>query len=289
MYLKEFSPIAMLKPYIRSYFFMRINNFGRFHFPADGCPGLIMNLGEPFLLGFKPNRLKTIVGCQFFGSQTRNLLTHQNTRHTELIAVKFNPGLWTRFFNVRALELTDNCTSLQHLWGKYGRQVEQRFFETKNVLKKLRLLDDIFTRRLSNEKTGDPKISAALNTIWCCKGQVRIQKLARGLDISRRSLERQFLDNVGLTPKRVCRITRFLGVFFSLSRIQNPDWAELAISSGYSDQAHLIRECKYFTGHSPRAYLKNRSALEHAVMGTADTLSHFFNTTDVLSDTMRLK
>lgn len=67
------------------------------------------------------------------------------------------------------------------------------------------------------------------------------------------------------------------------------DWADLAISSGYSDQAHLIRECKYFTGHSPLSYLKNRSSLEHAVTGSADTMSHFFNTLGGPSYTMPLK
>lgn len=40
MYHKEFSPIAALTPYIRSYFYIRAKS-RMFNFPADGCPGLI--------------------------------------------------------------------------------------------------------------------------------------------------------------------------------------------------------------------------------------------------------
>jgi AraC-like DNA-binding protein len=193
--------------------------------------------------------------------------------------VKFNPGQFTRFFNVPAIELTDTSASIQALWGKFGKEMEQRFLETKDILQILRLLDDTFINSLSNEIPPDTRISGALNTIWSCNGQVCIEELAGELNFSRRHLERCFLDHIGLTPKRMCRIVRFLSVFSSVKTILKLDWADLASVSGYSDQAHLIRECKYFTGHSPLSYLKNRSSLEHAVMGTTDTMSHSFNTT----------
>ena len=108
----------------------------------------------------------------------------------------------------------------------------------------------------------DDRISVALHAISSRKGQVRIEDLARLLDVSRRHFERRFIDLVGLTPKRMCRITRFLNVFSYLKTCQGLDWADLAIAYGYSDQAHLIRECKFFTGHSPLSYLKNRSSLD---------------------------
>jgi hypothetical protein len=42
MYCEEFRPHASLKRYIRSYIFISFT-FGDFHFPADGCPGLVIN------------------------------------------------------------------------------------------------------------------------------------------------------------------------------------------------------------------------------------------------------
>jgi AraC-like DNA-binding protein len=285
MYHKEFSPDMRLAAYIRSYFFISVN-FGKFHFPADGCPGLIVNLGNPFLLGFEQGRLSEFVGCRFFGSQTRNLLVTHVKGQTELLAVKFKPGQWTRFFNVPAIELTDTSASIHTLWGKSGRELEQRVYETKHVSNKVKLLDHTFIKLLSiGNDASDERIPMALNAIWRHNGQVRIEELAKALSISRRHLNRCFLEFVGLTPKRVCRIARFLSAFSPRQTIGQINWADLAIASGYSDQAHFIRECRYFTGKSPLPFLNDRTSLEQAVTGRTDIMSHFFNTPDVSSDT----
>ena len=257
-----------------------------FNFPADGCPGLIINTGDPFLLGFKIGNLKVFSGCRLFGSFTRQLMT-KHTGQTGLVAVKFLPGQFTRFFKIPAIELTDTSTEIENLWGVSGRELEQKLCDSHTVSETIKLLDEAFLERLSSPYSYDDRISVALHAISSRKGQVRIEDIARYLDVSRRHFERRFIDFVGLTPKRMCRITRFLTVFSCLKTCQGLDWADLAIDHGYSDQAHLIRECKFFTDHSPLAYLNNRSSLEHAVTGTkADIMSHFFNTTDVSSVTM---
>lgn len=285
MYHKEFSPNAALKPYIRCYFYIKAKS-RMINFPADGCPGLIINTGDPFLLGFKNSNLKVFSGCRLFGSFTRQLLT-KHTGQTDLVAGKFLPGQVTRFFKIPAIELTDTSTAIENPWGKLGRELEQKLCDSHTVSETIKLLDEAFLERLSSPYSYDDRISVVLHAISSRKGQVRIEDLARGLDLSRRHFELHFIDLVGLTPKRMCRITRFLNVFSYLKTCQGLDWADLAIAHGYSDQAHLIRECKFFTDHSLLAYLKNRSSLEHAVTGTkADIMSHFFNTTDVSSVTM---
>lgn len=276
MYYEEFLPDTRLKTYIRSYFFIRIKS-GKFHFPADGCPGLIINLGDPFLLGFEQGHLAKFTGCRLFGSTTRYLLAMHIIGRTVLLAVKFNPGQLTRFFKIPAIELTDTSTSIQTLLGTFGKEMERKFNETRNISKLIRLLDHFFIKLLSNENAFDPRITVALNTIWYHKGQIPIGTLARELNVSRRHLERLFLDYIGLPPMRMCRIVRFLSVFSSVQVNLKRDWAGLAIDSGYSDQAHLIRDCKYFSGQSPLSYLKVRSSLEYAVMGPAYIMSHFFN------------
>jgi AraC-like DNA-binding protein len=38
------------------------------------------------------------------------------------------------------------------------------------------------------------------------------------------------------------------------------DWADLAVTCGYSDQPHLVHEFQAFSGMSPSAYLRHRTA-----------------------------
>jgi AraC-like DNA-binding protein len=279
---EAYLPNPRLTPFIRCYFHIRVDS-GEFHFPADGCPGLLINLKDPFLLGFHRARLDQFHGCRLFGSPTRNMLTRHVTGQTELLAVKFRPGQLPRFFDLPANELTDTCVSIQHLWGIFGRELQERFLEAKNLQQLIHLLDDALINRLTRKTDHDSRIFAALQTIFDCHGQVQIMQLASRLNLGRRQFERRFGAAVGLPPKRMCRIVRFLNVFSTLQATPRPDWADLAIASGYSDQAHLIRECNYFTGRSPVAYLEKCSSLEHTVLGTTDGMSHLFNTVPVSS------
>lgn len=280
MYCEAFSPHPLLRPYISSYFYIRVAS-GRFHFPADGCPGFIINLSDPFLLGFKENQLDLFTGCRLFGSSTRFMTTKHFKGQTELLAVKYRPGQLPRFFNIPASEMTDTSISLETMCGMVGRELEEKLCEKQDLPTIVSLLDDTLLDCVSLDSAYDERITVALNTISNLKGQVRIETLADEIGLSKRHFERRFLGVVGLTPKRMCRISRFLSVFSRLQADQVSDWADQAIAGGYSDQAHLIRECKYFTGHSPLSYLKARSPLELTILGNRnDETSHFFNTRD---------
>jgi len=69
-----------------------------------------------------------------------------------------------------------------------------------------------------------------------------------------------FRREVGLTPKVFCRAQRFQA---ALRRIEEdrrpPRWAGLAVACGYSDQAHLVRELRAFSGYTPTEYLSHRT------------------------------
>jgi AraC-like DNA-binding protein len=84
-----------------------------------------------------------------------------------------------------------------------------------------------------------------------CGGQIQVHKLADLVGTSVRTLERTFLAEVGLSPKRFIRLVRFQN---TIGRVRNQNYrtlAELASDCGYADQPHFIREIKQFTGSLP--------------------------------------
>jgi AraC-like DNA-binding protein len=271
MYYIEFPPHALLRPYIKSYYHLRVIR-KVFQQPADGCANLMISLGDPFELGFEGGKLEVVSGCRVLGPFTRRLFT-RHMGQTNLVTVKFMPGGLRRFFRVPAIELTDTSAGLESLWGKSGRELEERLVNASNIPEITKHLDDVFLSRLSSQPAaGDTMIPAVLGLMSSLKGRIQVEDIARRVALSRRRLERRFADSVGLCPKRMCRITRFLSAFSRRAPYEGLDWAELAYTNDYSDQAHLIRECKFFTGHSPTSYLKNRSSLEPSVMCTVNTI-----------------
>ena len=69
--------------------------------------------------------------------------------------------------------------------------------------------------------------------------------------LSARQLRRRFAHVVGYGPKlfeRICRLDRFA------DSTSDEPLATLAVRLGYSDQAHLTRDCVALTGSTPRRF-----------------------------------
>ena len=60
-------------------------------------------------------------------------------------------------------------------------------------------------------------------------------------------------------PKALAGQIRALAAIETADACARPDWADIALASGYSDQAHLSRSIKAMTGLSPAALHAERS------------------------------
>jgi AraC-like DNA-binding protein len=82
---------------------------------------------------------------------------------------------------------------------------------------------------------------------------------------------RRFIDvfrkEVGLTPKLFCRVRRFQRVLRHITAGQKVDWAEIALTCGYFDQAHFIHDFRAFSGINPSSYLADHTShMNHVPM-----------------------
>jgi transcriptional regulator GlxA family with amidase domain len=69
------------------------------------------------------------------------------------------------------------------------------------------------------------------------------------LGLSKRTLERRFQIHIGTTPKKYARIVRLRNALFQRKQLSN--WADVAYSSGYYDQSHMINDFQELYGLSP--------------------------------------
>jgi AraC-like DNA-binding protein len=95
----------------------------------------------------------------------------------------------------------------------------------------------------------DQVVRRACNHLAATKGTHRIADLAGSLGLSRRALERRFLDHIGATPKKVSRVIRLRNALALKERL--PDWAEVAHAAGYYDQSHMIHDFIELYGITP--------------------------------------
>ncbi len=97
------------------------------------------------------------------------------------------------------------------------------------------------TARLVEQAVADPDLT-------------RVDDLARLAGMTVRTLQRRFLDHVGVPPKWVLRRYRLYEAGEAARAGTDVDWAAVAHDLGFSDQSHLVRDFTHAFGMPPARY-----------------------------------
>ena len=76
-------------------------------------------------------------------------------------------------------------------------------------------------------------------------------------NMSFRTFERRFLDEVGMPPKLYARITRFNNALENKMLHPYKRWTDITYENGYFDQAHLIKEVIMFSSKTPEELFRD--------------------------------
>lgn len=96
-----------------------------------------------------------------------------------------------------------------------------------------------------------------------------VRQMAARSDVKPRSLRRTFGQRSGIAPKRWLLLHRLDGVLRD-ERLADPGFplAQLAADHGFSDQAHLCRDFRRFTGASPKAFRHRHATMPPHMLAT---------------------
>lgn len=116
------------------------------------------------------------------------------------------------------------------------------------------------TRVLVIEKIAQKIISA--------NGNIDLLKLGKEEGISDRSMQRYFLEYIGISPKAFKNIARFNFVTRSMEFGTNKKLTDLLFDAGYSDANHFTKDFKKIAGITPSQYYKGRSGYDKFFYGS---------------------
>lgn len=183
----------------------------------------------------------------------------------DVVGIRFEPLGARPALRVRADELTNRTLPLEDLAPDAAREWPERLHETAAWSGRVILLERWLQAWL-DEARSDAVVERATWMIARSDGRVSVDELSRRLTVTPRRLERKFLAQVGIPAKKLCRITRFQRVLGELRR-GDVGLAASAIRFGYSDQPHLTREFRDFTGQTPAAFLGGSDLLPRLFAG----------------------
>jgi len=226
----------------------------------DGRPELIVHLGDPFdriSRNAIPERQPSVI----FAGQLTGPIVLRPTGRIAVVGVRFQPDGAAAMLRVPQHALAGLTVDLGCLSVALVREVNEIRDTATGVAGAARALDDCLARHLDPHHL-DGHVRMAVRAISRHRGLVSVDALASRSGVTRRHLERRFRDVVGVSPKRLARITRFqnaLKMFEAIdSRTRGTD---TAVTCGYADQAHFIREFRELAGCSPEAHLIREAML----------------------------
>ncbi|MEO6955932.1 MAG: AraC family transcriptional regulator [Antricoccus sp.] len=206
----------------------------------SGMVTIIINVGESF--GGHPPAF--VAGL----SKTHDVIEREGP--IECLDLKLTPPGARRLLGVPLSELTGSVVALRDVLGRSVDEIPERFATERTWTARARMLDAVLLQRGDDLRGVDPRIEWAWHCIVTRHGRVSIQRLAAEVGWSERHFIGSFRRQLGLTPHKLARITRFNAVLPAL-RDSSTDGAALAALHGYADQSHLIREVRQFTGTTP--------------------------------------
>jgi transcriptional regulator GlxA family with amidase domain len=148
-----------------------------------------------------------------------------------------------------AAELINSHVELTRIGRLHVDDVAERLFHERDPAARQRLLEDLV--RPLPLMVRSARARRVASVMERGTDALRIDELAERFDFGVRSLERLCIAEFGISPKRLQRIVRLRRALRLLHSGQCGSLARLAQSCGYTDQSHLAKDFRAFTGRMP--------------------------------------
>ena len=226
-----------------------------------GSPNLIVNLKEDRVRRYEPDanyRCDSTSGAVLVGAHSRfSVIDTEEQEH--VLGVIFKPGGTRPFVRVPANEVSNADVPLDFLWDRYlARAVRERVLEAPDPESKLEAMEHVLAEAWRPAEQ-HPAVSYALRMFRHRPLVTSVTSVTEAIGISPKRFIERFKMDVGMAPKRYCRVLRFQRAIARAHAGCTVDWVQLALDCGFSDQAHLIHEFREFCGLTPTAYMAART------------------------------
>lgn len=218
---------------------------------ADGCPGILF-LENPSV--FSDNNHTSSPHLMLHKSASTYAEINMQQGQLNLIAIQLHPAAIKAIFGIDAHTLTEAGLDLELI---SDRQLTEQLLNKPSNAARIELLTSFLIEKLN--KNQSQKINKALHAVDLLQvGNFvpTLKDLQTKLNLTERSQERLFNQNIGISPKVFARIVRFQKALDEMRGKKFSTLTELAYKHHYADQSHFIREFQEFTGTSPFHFLK---------------------------------
>ena len=250
MYYQEFQPHPQLQPFIDCYWVLE--EFQNQHLAVesiipDGRTELILNYGTPFTevySGSEQNQNRS-----FIYGQIDHALKLKPSSSIGILGVRFTfCGLYP-LVNIPVHEMNNQRVAVEDLLPNH-HQLTTILARSADKVERVKMMDQVLLTAFAGKEI-DASVLYLTQLLDQEASHHSIYTGYRTTGYSQRQLRRKFQQWTGWTPQKMSAVLR-LQKFLKLYKQKNfASLTQLALASGYYDQAHFNRDFKQIVGTAP--------------------------------------
>lgn len=223
-------------------------------FFADGFPGLVYHESPNGLYVYPHNKPMPRL---FIYGQTITPINIRVTGCFQMIVFQLYPFTLKSLFTLDPKSIQDSCCDLSMGDIDFLEAKHLEIGAGKKASIKINMLTEYIVDLIEAKKENiDHAVYKATQKILSEKGKLNIDEIARTVYLSKRTFERRFLSETGLSPKQFSKIIQFQNSLIQLSSRDFDYLTDIVYENGYADQSHFIRVFKSFTGKTPKSFVR---------------------------------
>ncbi|MCH6234958.1 helix-turn-helix domain-containing protein [Cognataquiflexum rubidum] len=255
MIYKKYPPALDLMPYLDCLFIWERDSSEPLvvQSPPSGFNALVFNYSDPYW-AYQNETQKEKVPIAFVSGQfTANYHLEVNGK-IGIIGVVLKASSLYNFFGLNMVSLVNKRLDLLDALGENTNGIFDSVKNASTAEERIKLIQDFLLSHLEAARSRQSIIDDTISFIDQNNGMVTIEEVLVKFKISRRYLEKRFLEKVGISPKLYSRIKRFGNLSNKVAHTNEIDWQDLVFESGFHDQSHLAKDYKAFNQMNPSDY-----------------------------------
>lgn len=262
MFYRKFQPLSELAPYVECCFVWEreTDEILLVQSPPSGFNAMVFNYADPYW-AFMQEDQKAKVPLAFASGQFTGNYHLELKGKIGMIGIVLKASSLNNFFGLNMVSMVNKRLALEEFLGEAGNKIHQKIISTSSIEERIKILEDFLLGHLETVKSKLSIIDEAIDFIDYKNGMLTIDEVLTQFKISRRYLEKKFLEKVGISPKLYARIKRFGYLSNKVVHNQDVDWQDIVFENGFHDQSHLVKDYKAFNQMNPSEYYQKHREL----------------------------
>lgn len=258
----KFHPCLELAPFVECYFVWEgiTKKTLDVQSPPNSFTSIVINYADPYQNYMGTDNKEWVPQVFASGQFTANYHLVLKGK-IGMIGIVFKPSSLYNFFGFRMSSLVNSRVNLSLLVGQKSDELLAAIQKQNSDSERTKIVELFLMNLLPKAKSNISIIDEAIDWIDLHRGAIEVNEVAEHFKISRRYLEKKFLEKVGVSPKFYSRIKRFTSLSKHVAYSDKLDWQELILRFKLHDQSHLIKEFIEFNQMNPTDYLKKHTEL----------------------------